>query len=71
MDGKVNAVIPKAFGVGNYESEVRISKFKTADPIWQSRIQYFSEFWIFGWNRIENSYSEVSVIGDDGSEGRI
>ena len=38
------------YGKGNsrtdYESEVRITKFKTADPILRSRIQYFSEFWI-------------------------
>ena len=44
MGGKVNAVIFKVFGVVDYESEVRISKFKMADPIWRSRIQYFSEF---------------------------
>ena len=31
----------------DYESKVRFSKFKMADPIWRSRIQYFSEFCIF------------------------
>ena len=43
---KVNAAITKVFGVEDYESEARISKLKMADPIWISRIQYFSEFWI-------------------------
>ena len=27
----------KVFGVADYESEVRFSKFKMADPIWRSK----------------------------------
>ena len=50
MDGKVYSVISKA---ENYESEVRISKFKMADPIWRSRIQYFNEFWILNFAVID------------------
>ena len=33
--GKVKEVISRVFGVVDYESEVRISKFKMADPIFQ------------------------------------
>ena len=48
MGGKVYAVTAKVFGVVDYESEVRISKFKMADPIWRSaHVQYINEFWIF------------------------
>ena len=39
MGDKVNVFISKVFAVVDYESEVRISKFKIADPIWRSRIQ--------------------------------
>jgi len=28
-------VVPKVFGVADYDSAVRISKFKMADPKWQ------------------------------------
>ena len=46
LNGKVNAVIYKVFGVVDYESKVRISKFKIAEPTQGSPIQYFSELWI-------------------------
>ena len=42
MGGKVTAVTLKVFWIGDYESEVSISKFNTSDPIWRSRIQYLS-----------------------------
>ena len=45
MGGKVNAIIFKVFGVADYESEVRISKFEMADPMWQSHTQNSINFY--------------------------
>ena len=71
MGGKVQTVIFKVFGVIDYESEVRISKFKMADPIWWTRLQYFNKFWIFCCIWLKNSYAGVSGVGHDDSAGRL
>ena len=38
----------RVFGVADYESEVRFSKFKMTDPIWRSKflVIFFAKFWL-------------------------
>ena len=41
MSCKVNAVISEFCRVADYESNIKISKFKMVDPLWRFSIQYF------------------------------
>ena len=52
------------FGVGDYESELRIQKCKMTDPIWRTKMQK-----LFDWDNIR--YSEVFGVADYESELKI
>ena len=60
------------FGVGDYEFEVRISKFEIADSIWQSCTSFFFvKLSQLCSNLFKNGYSGVFEVADYASEIRI
>ena len=71
MGYNVNAVISKLFVYVNYESKVRISKFKMADPIWRSQTQNSINFEVPCYDWPENYYSGIVKITEDGCKFRL
>ena len=59
MNGKGNVVISEVFGDVDYESKVKISKFKMADSIWRSHTQNLIIFKFSWYDWPENDYSDI------------